>query len=262
MIDIHCHILPDLDDGAKNLEEAIQMCNIAFCDGIKTIVATPHTMNGIFINNRQIILKTVTNLNKALKNNNINLSIIPGAEVHINYNILDLLNQGAATTINDQNKYIMLEFPVYTIPSKISDLIFELKLKGITPIFAHPERNIPIQNNLNYIYHLIKYGGLIQITALSLTGEFGTSAQKCALKMLQLNLVHIIASDAHSTGVRAPRLSNALKVASEIIGESYAEKMVTIFPQAVISGCPLDEQIPEPKAPEKSFFQRLFNISR
>ena len=91
MIDIHCHILPGIDDGAENLEESIQMCNVASNDGIKTIVATPHTMNGYYINHRDLIKKKVHDLNNSLQNNNIDIVIIPGAEVHVNYNIMELL---------------------------------------------------------------------------------------------------------------------------------------------------------------------------
>ena len=262
MIDIHCHILPGIDDGAGNLEESIQMCNLASHDGIKTIVATPHTMNGLYINNRHLIKKKVYDLNNSLKDNNIDIVIIPGAEVHVNYNIMELLNQGFAITVNDANKYLLLELPVYTVPPKIEEQIFQLKLEGITPIFSHPERNTAIQNNLNIIYKIIKQGGLMQITSLSLTGEFGAAAQECALTMLNLNLAHIIASDAHSTGIRSPRISEGLEIARRIVGENYARDMAITFPQAIISGHLLDSLIPEPKAPEKSFFQKLFSKLR
>jgi len=262
MIDIHCHILPNLDDGPENLEEAIKMCHIAFDEGIKSIIATPHTMNGYYINNRQTINKAVNKLNFVLKDNHINLAILPGAEVHVNYNIMDLINQGTAMTLNDQGKYLMLEFPVHIIPPRIKDQIFKLKLEGITPIFAHPERNINIQNNINIIHELVMQGGLTQITAMSLTGEFGPAPRQCAQKMLELNLAHIIASDAHSASLRAPRLKDARDIASEIVGNQYAQKMVIDFPYAIIKGLSLDDQLPEPKEPTKSFFQRLFNISR
>ncbi|MGA1869180.1 MAG: tyrosine-protein phosphatase [bacterium] len=262
MIDIHCHILPGMDDGAENLEESIQMCSLASRDGIKTIVATPHTMNGVYINNCQLIKKSVNNLNIVLNNNNIDVVIIPGAEVHVNYNLKELLNQGSAMTINDDNKYILLELPVYIVPPKIEEQIFQLKLEGITPIISHPERNMAIQNNLNLIYKMIKQGALMQLTALSLTGEFGTAAQKCAFAMLSLNYAHIIASDAHSGGMRAPRLSRGFEVASRIVGEDYACAMVTNFPHAIISGHILDMKIPEPKTPQKSFFQKLFSKLR
>lgn len=262
MIDIHCHILPHLDDGPKNIEESIKMCRIAVDDGIKNIVATPHTMNGIYINNRQTINKAVQDLNLILLDNHINLAIISGAEVHVNYNIMDLLNQGTAMTINDNKRYLMLEFPVLTIPPRIKDQIFELKLEGITPIFSHPERNVAIQDNINLIYDLIKQGGIIQITAMSLTGEFGPTPKKCAQKMLDLNLAHIIASDAHSANIRTPRLTEAIEIASEIVGDQYAKNMVINFPEAIINGISLDEKLPEPKERNKSFFQRLFNISK
>lgn len=257
MIDLHCHILPGLDDGAQNLEESIAMSLVAFRDGIRTIVATPHTMNGVFVNERETILTEVEKFQNILVKKNIDILIIPGADVHVNYNILALLGQGKAITVNNQGHYLLLEFPHQLVPPKICDQVFELKLNGITPIFTHPERNTAIQEDLNIILALVEQGALTQITSMSLTGEFGQRAYKCAVEMLKHNLAHIIASDAHSARIRSPLLSQGVHKAAEIVGLEYATAMVTTIPQAIINGESI-HNLPEPTIPKKSFFRRIF----
>lgn len=257
MIDIHCHILPGLDDGAQNMEEAIQMARIAYEDGISVIVATPHTMNGIFINKRDSVLSGVDQLQKALIEEDIDIRILPGSDAHVNHNMLELIHEGMALTVNDNGKYLLLEFPHQLVPPNIPQLVFELKLKGITPIFTHPERNAAIQRDLNIILRLVEQGALTQITANSITGEFGPRVLKCALDMFKCQMAHIIASDAHSTNIRVPALSAAVRRASEITGQDFAESMVTKIPQAIIDGDMLMD-LPDPIPPKKSIFRRIF----
>ncbi|MGA1844485.1 MAG: tyrosine-protein phosphatase [bacterium] len=257
MIDLHCHILPGLDDGSQNIEESIMMSRIAYQDGIRTIVATPHTMNGTFVNDREIILAEVDRLNNCLAGERLDLRILPGADVHVNYNIPDLIREGKAMTVNDNGRYILLEFPHQLVPPGIPELVFQLKLQGITPIFTHPERNNAIQGDLNIILHLIEQGALTQITADSLTGEFGPVAYKTTVKMLKHNLAHIIASDAHSSKIRVPILSHAMHKASQITGEKGVEAMVTTIPQAIIDGQVIND-LPDPIRPQKSLLKKLF----
>jgi len=257
MIDLHCHILPGIDDGSPDMEESIHMARIAYNDGIRTIVATPHTMNGIFINKRDLILSEVEKFQHILNTEKIDILILPGSDVHVNHNMLELINEGKALTVNDKGKYLLLEFPHQLVPPRIPELVFELKLHGITPIFTHPERNSAIQGDLNIILRLVEQGALTQITANSLTGEFGPMAYKTAVEMLKHNLAHIIASDAHSSKIRSPRLSNATHKASEITGEKRAEAMVTKIPQAIIDGEVIND-LPDPITPQKSLFKRIF----
>lgn len=257
MIDLHCHILPGIDDGAENIEESVTMCHIAYKDGIRTIVATPHTMNGIFINERDYILAEVKKLQEVLITKKIDILIIPGADVHINYNLLELIRDGKAMTINNNGKYILLEFPHHHVPPKISEFVFKLKLNKIIPIFTHPERNIAIQKDLNIILRLVELGALTQITANSLIGEFGPSASKCAIEMLKHNLAHIIASDAHSSRFRSPVLSHSVVKAARIISQKWAEAMVTDIPRAIIFGENIAD-LPAPIKPKKSILKRIF----
>jgi protein-tyrosine phosphatase len=149
----------------------------------------------------------------------------------------------------------MLELPASGLPLYLSEFIWELKLSGITPIFSHPERNDIIQDDINILYNFIMQGALSQITAMSLTGEFGKKVQRCAISLLKHNLTHVIATDAHSVKERPPILSKALKVVQKIIGYDQALKMVTEIPQKIIEG----EQfiIPDPIKKKNKFFSTV-----
>lgn len=236
MIDLHCHILPGIDDGAKTPEESLKMAGIAFRDGIHTIVATPHAL-GIHSNNVRSVEKSIAGLTDAFSINGINIRLIPGADVPLSAGLMDKIKGGEAGTINNCMKYILLELPFYTVPPKAKDLIFELKMNGITPVITHPERNLMIQQNAGIVYDLVIMGALCQITAMSITGDFGEIPRKSAAILLERRLVHVIASDAHSADYRPPLLSKAVEAAANILGNyKEAERMVKDVPAAIISG--------------------------
>jgi len=245
LIDLHCHILPGVDDGAKSLEESLLMARRAVEDGIHTIVATPHTLNGIYINSAGEVTPKVASLQETLSKNHIKLQLYVGADVHLCPHMLELIESGDAGTINNARKYILLEFPSQVVPPKVKDEIFSLKLNGITPIISHLERNPVIQHNIDILYEFIRMGALCQVTAMSITGDFGGIAMQCAERLLRHRMVHVIASDAHSSESRPPALSQAVEAAAEIL-ENYddAERMVTEVPAAILSGNM--PEIPEP----------------
>jgi protein-tyrosine phosphatase len=248
MIDLHCHILPNLDDGPSSLDESLAMARRAVEDGIHTIVATPHTLNGEYVNRVTEVSAKLTVLQESLAQDNIELQLCPGADVHLCPNMLEQIESGEAGTINHWRKYIILELPSQTIPQGVKDEIFELKLNGITPIVSHPERNAAIQQDPNILYDLISLGALGQVTAMSLTGDFGTFVRETAAKLLRQRLVHIIASDAHSADGRPPVLSNAVDCAAEILGTyKEAEHMVTTLPATILCGD--TAAVPEPIPP-------------
>jgi protein-tyrosine phosphatase len=256
MIDIHSHILPGLDDGAKDIEQSLTLCRIAVQDGVKTMVATPHMVDGNHTYNPETVSLRFAELTSFLNRAKINLEILPGAEVHINPNLLDLIAQRKVLTLNDTGRYLLLELPFRIIPPHTKELIFNLRLKGITPVIAHPERISEVQQDPNKLYDLISVGALSQITAYSLLGKFGSTAKKCAIQLIEHNLTHIIASDTHSPDLRPPGLTEAVKVASKLVGKDVALRMVTTTPKKVIMGEP-QEDLPEPK-PIKSGFLRFF----
>jgi len=236
MIDIHSHILPGLDDGPQTMEESIRMCRIAYQDGIRTIVATPHTLNGVYQNGRSVILSKVDELNDALNNSELPLKILPGSDVHLCETTLQQVEQGEAVTIGDGGKYIMIEFPSQAIPYQAERILFQLLGRGLIPIISHPERNLDIGRRPERYDEIIKMGCFGQVTAMSLTGEFGPKVRQWAEKLLKRWLVHFIASDAHSGNGRPPILSAAVKAAAKIVGKEEAEKMVTEYPKAILEG--------------------------
>jgi protein-tyrosine phosphatase len=272
MIDLHTHILPGLDDGAKTLEESVQMCWMSFRDGVRTIVATPHTLNGLYLNDRDIILKKVDELNEALihcglrisdcgiKNSkseidfssinsefripNSEFRILPGSDVRLCENTLSHLDQGKVMTISDSKKYLFLEFPFQGIPHQAEEIIFQVMQRGMIPIITHPERNIELGQRPRRYYEMIRKGCLGQVTAMSLTGELGPRIKQVAERLLTNRLIHFIASDAHSLDGRPPILSEAVRVAGKIVGKEEAQKMVTEYPQAILDGRKPD--VPEP----------------
>lgn len=246
VIDLHCHILPGMDDGPASQDESLGMARIAVKDGIHAVVATPHTLNGIYSNPLGKIIQKVESLQKTLFENNIDLLLNVGADVHLYPHLLDMIASGDAPTINDAGKFILLELPSLTILEKeVKDVIFTLKLNGVTPIITHPERNAIIQHDPEILYEFIGMGALSQVTAMSLTGDFGMRVKHSSETLLKLRLAHIIASDAHSFDNRPPVLSHAVECAADILGNNEeAERMVTETPSAILSGKMPD--LPEP----------------
>jgi protein-tyrosine phosphatase len=258
MIDLHCHLLPGVDDGPKDLEESLAMARIAAADGIQAVVATPHTLNGVYTNLKQDIIQRVRLLQAVLKEQNIPLLLFPGADIHFDSDLIPGLENGEILPIND-GKYILLELETQSLPMSAREVFFELRVKGYLPIITHPERNSPIQKNPGLIEDWVQHGALIQITANSLTGGFGGRAYDCALQLMEKGLVHIIASDAHSKDRRPPVLSKGLKQAAALVGQKEAVKMVTHYPELILAGKPLPEKDFIKPPAKKKFFSRLFS---
>ncbi len=235
MIDIHSHILPQMDDGASSWKISLKMCQQAYEDGIKTIVATPHTFNGIYENHPQAIEEKVKILNQKLKENNIPLQVLPGSEVHLSADIIEKIKKQKMLTLNKSN-YILLEFPHTQVPLHIEEILFQIQIMEITPIFSHVERNLEFQRKHDLLAKLIQKGALAQLTAASLYGVFGSKTRKFAQELLANDLIYCIASDAHSDSKsgRNPILSKALIEASKIIGYQAALNLVQSHPQKII----------------------------
>ncbi len=222
------------------------MAKKAVCDGIHTVVATPHTLNGTYINPAKEVTSRVADLQLGLSDNSVELELFPGADVHLCPGMLKWIESGDAGTINNAHNYILLELPSQAIPPAIKDEIFSLTVNGITPIITHPERNPIIQHDVDILCELVRMGALCQVTAMSITGDFGPVVMHCAERLLTQRLVHVVASDAHSADSRPPVLSRAVEAAAEIMG-SYedSERMVTAVPAAVLAGDVVE--IPEPR---------------
>ncbi|WP_173918690.1 tyrosine-protein phosphatase [Halobacillus sp. Marseille-Q1614] len=225
MIDIHSHILPGVDDGAQTMEESIQMAQEAVEEGITTILATPHHQNGHYNNYKNDILIQVNELNRQLREKNIPLTVLPGQETRIYGEFVEGLQNNEILPLNETTDYVFIEFPFDTVPKYASNLLFNLQVEGYKPVIVHPERNKRIQENPNVLYSLIKNGAFAQLTAASLTGKFGGTAKKVSKQLIEANLVHLIASDAHNVKSRTFHM----KKAYDVIKKEYGQDMVYFF---------------------------------
>ncbi len=229
MIDVHCHILPDIDDGASDFNESLEMAKIAYRDGVCEIIATPHVYDNKYT--IQDIIKQVDRLNRRLKQNNIPVQIHPGAEVSISLDPALLLKYPLNNT-----KYTLIEFPHNHLPSFAGKILAWLIAKGLKPIIAHPERNYSVIRSPELLLNLLNKNIYVQITAASLTGDFGGDIQYCADYLLNSGKVDFIASDAHSQKFRTPVLSEAAEIAAKRIGSEASRLLVDTNPAALLAG--------------------------
>ncbi|MBP2241869.1 protein-tyrosine phosphatase [Cytobacillus eiseniae] len=202
MIDLHCHILPGVDDGPINYLEFIEMANNAVREGITQLVASPHHLNGQYENNKNEIIKYVGECNDYLIKENIPLVIHPGQELRIHHEIFHSLEKNEILTVGDWNKNLLLELPSGWVPDYTLDVVHELLLKGITPIIVHPERNKGFMDNHHLLYQFVENGALMQLTAGSIIGQFGKKIKSFSERIIEHQLSHFIASDAHNNHTR------------------------------------------------------------
>lgn len=220
MIDIHSHILPGIDDGAQTIKDSVEMARVAVNEGITTIIATPHHKNNQFNNLKSSILIEVNDLNNVLKQENIPLTVLPGQEVRIYGEVLEDYYKEEILTLN-HTKYLFIEFPSSSVPRYAERLLYELQTEGIIPIIVHPERNKELQEKPELLYQLVKNGALTQVTASSVAGYFGKNVKKFSEQLIEHNLTHFIASDAHNTHNRSFKVVEALDMIEENFGVDY-----------------------------------------
>ncbi|MBM7095670.1 tyrosine protein phosphatase [Bacillus sp. H-16] len=204
MIDIHCHILPNLDDGPANKEEALELGKAAFEEGIHTILATPHHQHPHYHNDKNTILASIEELNLIFKDHQIDVKILPGQETRIYGELLEGFKNEEILTLNE-GKYFFVEFPSSEIPRYSKRLLYDVQQQGLKPIIVHPERNQAVMKDPYRLYELVQGGCLTQLTAGSITGKFGKKIKRLSEDLIEANLAHFIASDAHDT-IRRPFL--------------------------------------------------------
>jgi protein-tyrosine phosphatase len=256
MIDLHAHVLPGLDDGPRDLAAAVALCARAAADGTQTMVATPHMYNGVYEVTREQVMGGVAGLAAELERQAVPLRVLPGADLHVDEGLPEAVRSGRAVTIADGGKYLLLELDPETVTPGIERLLFQLRLAKVTPIITHPERIEEVQRNPLRMLPLVEAGVPMQITAMSLTGGFGRSAQECAREMVRRRLAHVVASDAHSADGRGPGLSAARRVVEELAGAEEAEAMFALRPKAVIEGRSFALADPIAAPARKTFWQR------
>lgn len=225
MIDLHCHILPEVDDGADNLMKSIEMAEKAVDQGITHILCTPHHNNGKYTNPKYFVISQVEKLQIELDKRNIPLTLFEGQEVRITGTLIEEIKLDKILFTDISDKYILIEFPTIDIPSYTEQLFFELITMNKVPIIVHPERNAKFRENPNLLIPFLDMGCLAQLTAPSYVGVFGKSIQKTAKIMLENNLVQMIASDAHGVNKR----NFYLKEAYEKLRKEFGEQKVLDF---------------------------------
>lgn len=254
MIDIHAHVLPGLDDGPANMGEALALVRAAAEDHIDTIVATPHMLDGIYNAQRRDIFAAVTELNEAIKEHGIPITVLAGADIHSETEIPELLRQGELVTIADLGKHIILELPPDVVPRELDQLLFAIQLQGVQPIISHPERNRVIQEDPGELVPLVEAGSLAQVTAASVIGDFGQRVQEAVKTLFEWRLAHFVATDAHGITRRRPKLSEGAAQLREMIGPDEAAEILQNNPEAVIHGRRVRAPEPRPPKPRRHWF--------
>ena len=235
MFDIHTHILPEIDDGAKSWDMALEMCRMAQADGIQHIVATPHA-NERYPYNREAHEARLAELRQRF---GPGLEFSLGCDFHMSYeNLQDLQLHPRRYSIGG-DRYMLVEFSNFSIPQPVEDAMLRMDELGLTPVITHPERNPILQESLARVLGWADQGCVVQITANALTGGFGDRSQQAALLLLKHQAVHVISSDAHDTQRRPPVLSTARAAVAGLFGEDVAQALLHDNPAAIVRGQPL-----------------------
>lgn len=264
MIDIHHHLLFALDDGAPNLETSVAMAEAAAADGITHIVCTPHA-NARFLFEPAVNQERLEAI-RARVDGKVMLGL--GCDFRLSYdNVEDALKNRTKYTIN-QKQYLLVEFDDMLIPQNMTDVFYELSVADQRPIITHPERNATIQRHPERMKEWLREGALVQVTASSLTGRFGRTAQSLAQQFLDKNWVHFLATDAHNTESRPPKMSEAYNLVAKRYGQETAERLCVTNPRAAFFGeelgqqpasLDIEEEEKQTARSKKGLFGRLFS---
>jgi protein-tyrosine phosphatase len=235
VIDIHSHVLWDLDDGADTMEDSLSMLRAAAADGTTDIVATPHC-NAQYVYDAELVARRMAIL---AANAGGQPKIHRGCEFHLNYDNLDRLLRGHALYTINGGRYLLLECPDFHVGKHTEAVLERLVDAGLVPILAHPERNPVLQQSISRLDRWVEFGCLTQVTSLSITGAFGSPPRAAAMRFLDRGLVHIVASDAHDPTRRHPCMSQARELVRRRAGEDAAELLFRETPRAVIENRPV-----------------------
>ena len=257
MIDIHCHILPNVDDGSESLEESIEMAKIAESEGITKIVNTSHCHFDFKYKKGNELKLELEKFNQVLKEENINIEVLLGNELYYTSDLIERFDELDFFSMNN-SKYILMEFSPINFPKNIEDVIYEIKIRGYIPIIAHAERYKQVQEDVNIVLDCIKEGALIQVNASSILGKNGEKAEDTSKKLLDNNMVHFVATDAHSSNRRRPLIKDSYNYILKNYGKEVAEKLFIENPTSVIENRDISILNPTKYEEKRSFLKRLF----
>lgn len=224
MVDLHCHLLPGIDDGSKSMEISLRLAREATENGVTHALLTPHHMNGHYVNHKQDVIRRTKEFQEQINAHNIPLTVFPGQEVRINGQLLEALDKDDILFADTADKYMMLEFPDDDVPYYTNQMIFDLQQRGIIPVIVHPERNTKIMAEPNLIYQLLEKGCLSQITASSYVGTFGKKVENFSRQLIEAGQGYVFASDAHDLPGRKYEMQQAFNKLSKEFGDETTEQ--------------------------------------
>lgn len=256
MLDIHSHILPNVDDGAEDLEESIEMAKIYLDNGIDKVIATPHYIEGYKSSSKDQNLKVLEELKEALYHKGLDLDVYLGNEVYITMDMISLLEKGIISTLN-HSRYVLIELSMFDMPLYVNNLIYELLLKDYIPIIAHPERNAKIIEDPNLLYGFIMKGALAQLNLPSLEGEYGERIKTTGEILLKNNMIHFVGTDTHSKNNRSPKVKNSLKRLGDLVDKETYERITYSNGLAVLNNEYIVIDSPVEYKRQKGFFYSL-----
>lgn len=255
MVDLHCHILPGLDDGPDTMEESLEMIQTAIADGITHVVATPHLSDRYWFD-----FAHVRHLRDDLQARiGSRLEIATGCDFHLSPENLTSLRKNPRQYCINQHDYLLLEFNEVSIPPAMDQTLHEIQLSGVRPIITHPERNAILRTHPERLKEWVKRGCFAQVTGAALTGGFGLTAQQIGLQWIQEGIIHIVASDAHNNRNRTLRLQPAYDVVAKQCGGEKARALFLENPRAAFEGrdlphIPEFEEAAPPRRRKRFFF--------
>ena len=265
MIDLHCHLLPGIDDGAPDLATSLAMARIAVDDGITVTACTPHIYPGLYENTGPAIRQAVAALQIQIDAAGLALQVTSGADAHIDPNLVDGLRSGRVPSLHN-TRYFLLEPPHHVAPPRLEETVFNLLTAGYIPVVTHPERLSWIEDHYEIFIELVKKGAWMQVTAGSLTGRFGAAAQYWGERMLDEGWVHILATDSHGVARRPPLLAEGQRAAERWVGTAEALHLVETRPQGILNNeepdrlpaIPALAIVTKPARAHRSWFNRWF----
>ncbi len=257
MIDLHTHILPNIDDGSRSIDETFELIKEAQNAGFKSVVLTSHYMEGYYETNlheREVLTNLIQN---NFREKNIDIDVYIGNEIYMSDNLIKLLESGKASTINNTS-YVLFEMPLNVEPYNLYDIIYQMQQNKIVPILAHPERYSFIQKDLELMYDLIEKGVLMQANFGSIIGQYGKKAQKTVRTFLNNNMIHLLGSDAHRHKTIYPRIPEAIKELEKLISTEKLKELTTTNPELILNNKKIN--IEEPNRIELTIKDKLLGI--
>jgi protein-tyrosine phosphatase len=249
LIDLHSHILPGVDDGARTIEESVEIARAAVADGIEAMAATPHVRDD-YPTGAATMEQRVDEVRAALLQGAVPLRLHTGGEIAFDWLARLEPDDRRRFGLGGNPGYLLVEFPYYGWPLSLADDLFRLQVGGCTPVLAHPERNAEVQAAPERLASIVEAGTLVQVTAASLDGRLGRTAREAGLRLIELRCAHLIASDAHHPGIRAVGMAAAAQAVGD---EALARWLTDGVPRAVVDGGELPER-PEPR--RRGWFRR------